>query len=110
MRQDDTTHPARTGGGLHECTACREPFVIPVDVLDVYDGGRCLVELFCTNCHDSRVGVHDDSELMALDEQLQASTAAMHSAVDVLEAIDEWERVERFVRALHDDLVLPEDF
>ena len=110
MRQDDIIHPTRSTRGLHQCTECHEPFVIPVDVLDVYDGGRCLVELFCTNCHDSRVGVHEDDELMALDEQLQETTEVMHNAVDVLQAIDEWERVERFVEALHADLVLPEDF
>jgi hypothetical protein len=106
MRQDDhTTHPS-----IHQCTECHEPFVIPVDVLDVFDGGRCLVELYCTNCQDSRVSVHEDGELMELDEHLQASTAVMHNAVDVLQAIEEWERAERFVEALHADLILPEDF
>ena len=109
MRQDDTTTPSSTSG-LQTCTECHEPFVTPVDVLDVYDGGRCLVELFCTNCHDSRVGVFEDRELMALDAQLQATTEVMHNTVDVLQAIDEWERAERFAEALHADLILPEDF
>jgi hypothetical protein len=31
-------------------------------------------------------------------------------AVEVLEAIDEWERVEAFAQAIHDDHILPEDF
>lgn len=107
MRQDDNTTAA---AGLHQCTDCHEPFVIAVDVLDVVDDGRCVVELYCTNCRRTRVGTHDESELMELDDRLVASTAAMHNAVGVLEAIDEWERVERFVEALHADLILPEDF
>ena len=107
MRQDDNTAIPTS---LQECPDCRERFIIPVDVLDVVEDGRCVVELHCTNCQQTRISTHDESELMELDDRLEATTAAMHNAIDVFEAIDEWERVERFVAALHADLILPEDF
>ncbi len=106
MRQDDhTTTPA-----LHVCTDCHQPFVVPASVLDVIDGDRCLVQLHCTNCGETRIGVHDDTALTALDQQLDATAEAMQNAVEVLDAVDEWERMERFIDALHADLILPEDF
>ena len=108
MRQDD--HTTTTTRSLHECTDCHQPFVVPISVLDVIDGERCVVELHCTNCEQTRIGVHRDAELADLDLQLEATTAAMTSAVEVFEALDEWERVERFVEALHAGHVLPEDF
>ncbi len=109
MRQDDNTATPNPTS-LQECPDCHERFVIPVDVLDVEEDGRCVVELHCTNCQQTRVSSHDETELMELDDRLEATTAAMHNAIDLLEAIDEWERVERFVEALHADLILPEDF
>jgi hypothetical protein len=106
MRQDDnlTTTP------LHVCTDCHEPFVVPVSVLDVIDGDRCVVELHCANCHETRIGVHDDAALMDLDRRLEATTAAMHNAIEVFEALDEWERAERFIDALQAGHILPDDF
>ncbi len=107
MRQDDHTTTTRP---LHVCTDCHQPFVVPVSVLDVIDGDRCVVELHCTNCEETRIGVHDDVELVELDRDLEVTTAAMQNAADVFEAIDEWERTERFVEALHAGQILPEDF
>jgi hypothetical protein len=106
MRQDDnaTTTP------LHLCTDCHEPFVVPISVLDVIDGDRCVVELHCANCEETRIGVHCDADLMDLDRRLEAQAASMENAVEVFEALDEWERAERFIEALHDGLILPEDF
>jgi len=106
MRQDDTN----TTAPLHVCTDCHEPFVVPVSVLDVIDGDRCVVELHCANCEGTRIGVHGDAELMDLDRRLEATTAAMRNAVEVFEALDEWERAERFIDALHAGAILPEDF
>jgi hypothetical protein len=108
MRQDDNSLTTTTP--LHVCTDCQEPFVVPISVLDVIDSERCVVELHCANCEETRIGVHTDAELIDLDRQLESSTAAMHNAVEVFEALDEWERAERFVEALHAGLILPEDF
>ena len=105
MRQDDhiTTQ-------LHVCTDCHQPFVVPVSVLDVIDGDRCVVELHCTNCDETRIGVHDDSELTSLDEQLELTTEVLRNTLDVFDAVEEWERAERFIEALHAGHIVPDDF
>ena len=107
MRQDDHI---TTTTKLHVCTDCREPFVSAVSVLDVVDGERCVVELHCANCGETRIGVHGDDELAELDHDLEAAYATLASAVELFEALDEWERAERFVEALHAGHVMPEDF
>ena len=109
MRKDDAfTTPATSG--LELCRACQRPFVVPTSVLDIVDGDRCVVELHCVNCGHTRTGVHDDTALEALDQQLEASSAQIRNAVELFEILDEWERAERFIAALHLDHVVPEDF
>ena len=109
MRKDDAfTTPATSG--LHLCTRCGRPFVIPISVLDVVDGDRCVVELHCVDCGATRIGVHDDAELQELDREIEASTEVIRNAVELFEIIDEWERAERFIEALHLDHVVPDDF
>jgi hypothetical protein len=107
MRQDDNCHHHHPA---HLCTECHEPFVVPVSVLDVIDGDRCVVELHCANCEDTRIGVHCDADLMDLDRQLESSTAAMHNAVEVFEALDEWERGRALRRGAARGPHPPEDF
>ena len=106
MRQDD--HITTTE--LQVCTDCHEPFVAPTAILDVIDDDRCVVELRCANCHGVRVAVQHDDALAELDRRIEEDLAALMSAVEVFEALDEWERAERFIEALHADHVLPEDF
>lgn len=104
-RQDDITAPA-----LHVCEACEKDFIVPVSVVDLIDADRCVVELACTNCGISSLGVHDDRSLMELDRRLDHAQDLMREAVEVLEIADDLDRVDRFVRALRDDHILPEDF
>ena len=106
-RQDDT--PLRHDS-LHVCTACDRDFIVPVSVVDLIDHDRCIVELTCTNCGITSLGVHDDQTLMELDRRLDGAQEQMRSALEILETIDEWERVEAFAQAIHDDHILPEDF
>ncbi len=108
MRHRDDTTPAPPT--LHVCDACRRDFIVPVSVVELVDNGRCLVELTCTNCGISSLGMHDDESLMELDRHLDEAQAQMREAIQVVEIADELERVDRFVRALRDDLILPEDF
>jgi hypothetical protein len=104
-RQDDTTTP-----DLSVCSVCARDFIVPVSVVDLIDDDRCVVELQCTNCGVASLGVHDDHELMELDRRLDAAQALMHEAIEVLELSDDLDRVDRFVRALRADHILPEDF
>jgi hypothetical protein len=105
-RQDDTS-PARE---LHVCDTCTREFIVPVSVVDLIDEERCIVELSCMNCGTASLGVHDDQSLMELDRHLDLAQDQMREAVEVLEIADDLDRIDRFVRALRDDHILPEDF
>ncbi len=104
-RHDDTTT-----GALHVCDTCERDFVVPVSVVDLIGDDRCVVELACTNCGAAALGVHDDRSLMELDGRMDAAQTQMREAIEVLEIADDLDRVDRFVRALRDDHILPEDF
>ena len=106
-RQDDT---ATTPPDLHVCDACTRAFIVPVSVVDLIDGDRCIIELSCANCGTTSLGVHDDRSLMELDRRLDAAQDQMREAIEVLEIADDLDRIDRFVRALRDDHILPEDF
>jgi hypothetical protein len=105
-RQDDTT----TTADLSICSSCARDFIVPVSVVDLIDDDRCVVELQCTNCGITALRVHDDHELMELDRRLDAAQALMQEAIEVLEPSDDLDRLDRFVRALRADHILPEDF
>src|SRR3954452_7581254 len=95
---------------LHVCESCDRPFVVPVSILDVHDDGRYVVELSCANCEASSLATHDEASLEALDIELDRSLLVIQEALDALVIADELERIDRFAAALHDDLILPEDF
>src|SRR3954447_8164554 len=95
---------------LHVCESCDRPFVVPISILDVHDDGRYVVELSCTNCEASSLGTHDEAALEALDIELDRGLLAIQDALEAMILVDELDRIDRFATALHDDLILPEDF
>ena len=95
---------------LHVCGECREPFVVSLSVVDLIDRDRAVVELHCTNCGRTVLGVHDDAALEALDHELDASTESMREALELLAYVDDLTRIKAFADALDGDLILPEDF
>jgi len=104
MRHSPTTEP------LHVCTGCHRPFVVPVSVVDLVDRERAVVELHCTNCGRTVLGVHEDEALEALDRELDATMDSMRESLALLIYVAELERIETFACALAEDLILPEDF
>ena len=92
------------------CGDCSRPFVVPLSVVDLVDGDRSVVELHCTNCGHTVLGVHDDVDLEALDLELDDSLEAIREAAALIAHVDELERIEAFADALRRDLILPEDF
>ena len=112
MSRFDNTRPRPLAPrrDLHICDACRKPFVVPVSILDVHETGTYVVELSCANCHASSLKTHDEASLEALDHELDRGVLAIQEALDTLVLADELERIDRFVAALRDDLILPEDF
>jgi hypothetical protein len=103
-------HDIAVPADLHTCLACRRDFVVPVSVVDLLDAERCVVELRCNNCGVASLRIHDDAELMALDRRLDATQDQLREALEIFVVAEELDRVARFVRALHDDHILPEDF
>ena len=104
MRHSSRTEP------LHVCADCRRPFVVPLSVVDLVDRDRAVVELHCTNCGRTVLGVHDDTALEALDRELDATTDSMRESVALLAYVDGLERIAAFGEALAHDRILPEDF
>jgi hypothetical protein len=104
MRHTPSTEP------LHVCAGCRRPFVVPLSVVDLVDRDRAVVELHCTNCGRTVLGVHGDEALEALDDELDATTESMREALELLAYVHELERIEAFAEALRRGDILPEDF
>lgn len=104
MRHSPSTEP------LHVCAACRRPFVVPISVVDLVDRDRAVVELHCTNCGRTVLGVHEDTALEALDRELDATRDSLRESVALMAYVDELERIEAFTTAIERGDILPEDF
>jgi hypothetical protein len=95
---------------LHVCADCHRPFVVPVSIVDLVDRDRSVVELHCTNCGRTVLGVHDDSDLEALDRELDVTLEAIREAAALMAQVEELERIDAFGDALRRGHILPEDF
>jgi hypothetical protein len=97
------------GQDLHVCRACGGELVQPQEWAPA---GEALwrVELRCPECEwrDSRI--HDQRTMDRYDEVLDDGTEALLNDLAQLSRAIMEEEVERFVDALHRDLIQPEDF
>jgi hypothetical protein len=69
-----------------------------------------VVELRCTDCGWKHTGAYPPEALEALDRELDRAERQIRVALEISELSDELERIDRFALALHEDLILPEDF
>jgi|SRR3712207_1954734 len=95
---------------LHLCRTCLRPFVVPISILPLSTRDGYAVELQCTNCGASAVGVHGDDELDRLDRELDRQAGQLRHALQALALVHELDEADRFAAALAADLILPEDF
>jgi hypothetical protein len=96
---------------LHLCGACRRPFVVPDAIVSAPGGvAGVVVELRCTDCGWTHVGVYPQAAVEELDRQLDLSERQIRTALEVAELANELDRIDRFARALQLDLITPEDF
>jgi hypothetical protein len=72
--------------GLDTCTACGQPFIVPVALLELVDEGLYLLALHCNNCDGLFTGVYEDAEVEALEHANERATADMESALQVVSA------------------------
>jgi hypothetical protein len=96
--------------GLETCTACGQPFVVPVALLDLVDEGLYLLALHCKNCDRLSTGIHEDAELEALEQANDVAQAEMESALEIVSVARFIDELGGFTQALEANVVLPEDF
>ena len=94
---------------LHVCPKCSSDFVYPLDWAQSGDS-HWTVDLRCPECEWHGSGVYDQEVLDRFDIELDAGTAAVIDDLADLTRANMEAEAERFLAALHDDLLLPEDF
>jgi hypothetical protein len=103
----ETTQAAPAG--LHVCPACTLPFVVAGDVRELVGVDRVRLDLRCTNCGWAATAVHDDTELAALDMQIDRTFADLLWTLEVVWIANEEAAIARFAAALAADAILPDD-
>jgi hypothetical protein len=94
---------------LHECPCCDRDLVYPVEWEEV-SPTHWEVLLRCPNCEWSEVGTFDQPTVDRFDEQLDIGTDILLRDLKRLEQANMEEEIDRFVRAIGVDAILPEDF
>lgn len=94
---------------LHICPTCSSPLVQPVYWSEAGDD-RWELLLSCPNCEWNTDGVFSQSEVEELEDRLEEGLADMLADLQRLAQANMADEVDRFVHALHADLILPEDF
>jgi predicted RNA-binding Zn-ribbon protein involved in translation (DUF1610 family) len=94
---------------LHICPECGSDFVYPLDWAQAGDA-QWSVDLRCPECEWRGTGVYGQEILDRFDVALDAGTAAVIDDLADLTRANMEDEAERFLAALRDDLLLPEDF
>jgi len=94
---------------LHRCPACGSDLVHPVRWEEA-DDEHWEVLLRCPDCEQHTSGVFDSETVGRLDEELDRGTISLADTLGRLSRANFEEDIERFIRALHGNLLLPEDF
>ena len=105
--EEPAAAPAETQ--LHVCPDCASQLVYPV-AWEEAGHTRWTVSLRCPNCEWHCTDVFDDEVVLRFDEALDRGTDSLVGDLRRLAHSNMLEDVERFVRALNDGHVLPEDF
>jgi hypothetical protein len=94
---------------LHICPECDSTLVQPLSWTEI-DEERWELELCCPNCEWHEEGIHAQGEIEDLEDRLEDGLADLLDDLQRLARSNMAEEIERFVRALEADLILPEDF
>ena len=106
-QQRTTTHDRATA--LHVCPSCDSELVYPVDWAPA-DRTRWRVDLCCPECDWWGGGVFTQELVDAFDEELDRGTERLLDDLHLLARANMEDQVERFVTALHANLIVPDDF
>ena len=94
---------------LHMCGTCNSDLVYPVEWEEA-GSTHWQVALRCPNCEWTGTGIFEQDAVERFDEELDRGTEALVSDLRRLVQANMEGEIERFVRALEVDAVLPEDF
>ncbi|HVE80774.1 MAG TPA: hypothetical protein VNA68_01380 [Candidatus Dormibacteraeota bacterium] len=94
---------------LHICPECQKDLVYPEEWQEI-GSQEWQVILRCPNCELWRTLLCHQDELDAFDIWLDDATEAVHRDLKRLAYSNMESEIERFVRALQSDAILPEDF
>lgn len=94
---------------LHLCPGCDRDLVFPVEWEEV-SPTHWEVLLRCPNCEWSEVDTFDQPTVDRFDEQLDIGTEILLRDLKRLQQANMEEEIDRFVRAVNADAILPEDF
>jgi hypothetical protein len=94
---------------LHICPDCDSPLVQPRSWSENEDE-QWELELSCPNCEWCDEGVYGHSEIEDLEDRLEDGLADLLEDLHRLAQANMADEIERFVRGLEADLILPEDF
>jgi hypothetical protein len=94
---------------LHVCVECSSDLVYPIGWEET-GGDNWRVLLQCPNCDVCREGVFSQGTVEAFDEELDRGAAALIRDYERLTRANMADEIQRFVRALRVDAILPEDF
>jgi hypothetical protein len=100
---------ARPSTDLHICPRCSSQMVFPVDWAEA-GPSHWEVELRCPECEWRATGVFAQEIVERFDVELDHGSDALLRDLQHLAHANMAEEIDRFVRALGDDHVLPADF
>jgi hypothetical protein len=98
-----------TAADLHICPACTSELVYPV-AWEEAGPTSWEVSLRCPNCEWNHTNVHAEDTIQRFDEKLDEGTEALVGDLRLLTRANMEADVDRFIRAIHGDHLLPEDF
>ena len=96
-------------GDLHVCISCDSELVYPIE-WDEAGTTHWEVSLRCPNCEWTATGVYAQDTVERFDEELDRGTEALVRDLKRLMTANMEDEIERFVTALDQGHVLPEDF
>jgi hypothetical protein len=110
---DEVTAAVPASGGairdLHLCPCCDRDLVFPVEWEEV-SPTHWEVLLRCPNCEWSEINTFDQPTVDRFDEQLDIGTEILLRDLKRLQQANMEDEIDRFVRAVNADAILPEDF
>ena len=104
-----TRHDQPEHVDLHLCGSCESELVYPVEWEEA-GATHWEVTLRCPNCEWAGTGVYEQQLVERFDEELDRGTEALVRDLKRLMQANMEDEIERFIRALEGNHVLPEDF